>query len=93
MEQIELKASDSLKTFGLLVLLSLAGVLAVASGLQRGVALWVIFGAATVQAIIIGRSYLRLRSEELLIYALALVPVALAIVLALVLAPDLGAIR
>jgi hypothetical protein len=69
------------------------GVLAVASGLQRGPALWVIFSAATIQAVIIGRSCMRLRSEEALIYALALVPVALTIALTLVLAPDLGMIR
>jgi hypothetical protein len=93
MLQIEWKASDSLKTFGLLVILSLAGVFAVASGLQRGPALWIIFSAATVQAVIIGRSYMRLQSEEVLIYALALVPVALAIIFTLVLAPDLGMVR
>ncbi len=42
MEQTDFSASDSLKTWGVLVVLLLVGVLAVALGL----ALWLIFGAA-----------------------------------------------
>ena len=89
MEQTEFSASDSLKTWGLLVALLVVGVLAVALGLTRSLALWVIFGAAIVQAYVIGRYYMRLRSEDVLIYTLALLPVALVIVLAFVLVPDI----
>ena len=90
MEQIEFSASDSLKTWGLLVALLLIGVLAVAVGLARDLVLWVIFGAAIAQAYIIGRYYMRLRSEDVLIYTLALLPVALVIILAFVLTPDVA---
>ena len=89
MEQTDFSPSDSLKTWGLLVALLLVGTLAVAVGLPRGLALWVIFGAAIAEACVIGRYYMRLRSEDVLIYILALLPVALVIVLAFVLIPDI----
>ena len=89
MEQTDFSPSDSLKTWGLLVALLLVGTLAVAVGLPRGLALWVIFGAAIAEAYVIGRYYMRLRSEDVLIYILALLPVALVIVLAFVLVPDI----
>ena len=93
MEQTDFGASDSLKTWGLLVLLLLVGALVVALGLPRSLALWVIFGAATAQAYVIGRYYMRLRSEDVLIYTLALLPVALVIILAFVLMPDIAVRR
>ena len=93
MEQTEFSASDSLRTWGLLVALLLVGALAVALGLPRNLALWVIFGAAAAQAYVIGRYYMRLRSEDVLIYTLALLPVALVIILAFVLMPDIAARR
>jgi hypothetical protein len=90
MEQTEFSVSDSLKTWGLLVVLLLVGALAVALGLSRSLALWVIFAAATAQAYVIGRYYMRLRSEDVLIYTLALLPVATVIILAFVLMPDVA---
>ena len=90
MEQTEFRASDSLKTWGLLVVLLLVGALAVALGLPRSLALWVIFAAAAAQAYVIGRYYMRLRSEDVLIYTLALLPVVTVIVLAFVLIPDIA---
>ena len=63
MEQTDFSPSDSLKTWGLLVALLLVGTLAVALGLPRGLALWVIFAAAIAEAYVIGRYYMRLRSE------------------------------
>jgi len=90
MEQTEFSASDSLRTWGLLVILLLIGALAVALGLARSLALWVIFGVATAEAYIIGRYYMRLRSEDVLIYTLALLPVALVIVMAFVFTPDVA---
>ncbi len=90
MEQTDFSASDSLKTWGLLVVLLLVGALTVALGLPRSMALWVIFGAVTAQVYVIGRYYMRLRSEDVLIYSLALLPVAAVIILAFVLTPDIA---
>ena len=90
MEQTDFSASDSLKTWGLLVILLLIGVLTVALGLTRSLALWVIFCVAAAQAYVIGRYYMRLRSEDVLIYTLALLPVATVIILAFVLTPDVA---
>jgi heme/copper-type cytochrome/quinol oxidase subunit 4 len=90
MEQSEFSATGSLKTCGFLVALLLLGALTVALGLPRNLALWVIFGAAIAQAYLIGRYYMRLRSEDVLIYTLALLPVALVIVLAFVITPDVA---
>ncbi len=89
MEQTDFAGTDLLKTWGSLVVLLLVGVLAVAVGLPHALALWVIFGAAIVEAYVIGRYYMRLRSEDVLIYLLALLPVALVIVLAFVIVPDI----
>ncbi len=88
MEQTDFAATDPLKTWGLLVALLLVGV--VALGLPRNLALWLIFAAALAQVYIIGRNYMRLRSEDVLVYVLALLPVALVIVLAFVLGPDIA---
>ncbi len=93
MEQAEFNASDSLRTWVLLVVLLLVGFLAVALGLPRSLALWIIFLAAAAEAYVIGRSYMRLRSEDVLIYTLVLVPVVLVIALAFVLTPDIAMLR
>ena len=90
MEQTDFSASDSIRTWAVLVALLLVGVLAVALGLSRSLALWVIFSAAAVQLYVIGRYYMRLRSEDVLIYTLALLPLATVIVLAFVLIPDVA---
>lgn len=90
MEQTEFSPSDSLKTWALLVILLLIGALTVALGLPRSLALWIIFAAAAAQAYVIGRYYMRLRSEDVMIYILALFPVALVIILAFVLTPDVA---
>jgi hypothetical protein len=90
MEQAEFRASDSLKTWVILVALLVVGALTVALGLSRSLALWVIFLAATAQTYVIGRYYMRLRSEDVMIYLLALFPVALVIILAFVLTPDVA---
>jgi heme/copper-type cytochrome/quinol oxidase subunit 4 len=90
MEQTEFSPSDSLKTWALLVILLLIGALTVALGLPRSLALWIIFAAAAAQAYVIGRYYMRLRSEDVMIYILALFPVAVVIILAFVLTPDVA---
>jgi hypothetical protein len=89
MEQTDFAATDPLKTWGLLVALLVVGILAVALGLPRGPALWVIFATAIAEAYVIGRYYMRLRSEDVLIYLLALFPAALVIALAFILVPDI----
>jgi len=89
MEQTEFSISGSVRTWGSLVALLLVGALAVSLGLPRSLALWIIFGAATAQTYVIGRYYMRLRSEDVLIYTLALLPVVTVIILAFVLVPDI----
>lgn len=90
MEQTEFSPSDSLKTWALLVILLLIGALTVALGLPRSLAPWIILAAAAAQAYVIGRYYMRLRSEDVMIYILALFPVAVVIILAFVLTPDVA---
>jgi len=90
MEQTDLVTTDPRKTWGALVALLVIGVLAVALSLPRTLAVWIIFVAAVIEAYIIGRFYMRLRSEDVLIYILALLPVALVIILAFVLVPDIA---
>jgi heme/copper-type cytochrome/quinol oxidase subunit 4 len=83
-------ASDSLRTWVVLVILFLIGVAAVGLGLSRGLALTLIFAAAIVQAYVIIRYYMKMRSEDLIIWTLVLLPVATVIVLAFVLVPDIA---
>lgn len=89
MEQATSGTSDVLKTFGILVGLLIIGVLTVALRLPGGLALVIIFAAAVVEAYIVGRRYMRLRSEDALIYILALLPVAVLIAFAFSLVPDI----
>jgi heme A synthase len=89
MEQTDFAATSPLRTWGLIVALLLVGILAVALGLPRGLGLWVIFAAAIAEVYVIGRYYMRLRSEDVLIYLLALFPAVLVIALAFVLVPDI----
>jgi cytochrome c oxidase subunit IV len=93
MHPVETKLSDSLRAWGLLVVLLVASALVPALGLRRSLALTLIYGAATAQSVIIARYYMRLRSEDLMIYALALLPVALIIILGFVIGPDVGTFR
>jgi hypothetical protein len=87
--QTGLTVMDSLRTYGALVALLLISVLAVGLGLPRSLALWIIFGTTIAEAYVIGRYYMRLRSEDVLVYVLALLPVALVITLAFILVPDI----
>jgi hypothetical protein len=89
MQEVGFAVTDPLKTWGLLVALLIVAVLAVGLGLPHSLALWVIFGAAIAETYVIGRYYMRLRSEDVLVYVLALLPVVLVIVLAFVLVPDI----
>lgn len=71
-----------------LVALLAAGV-AVAAIPSKTVALALVFGVAVVKAGLVVRNYMHLKSEHLLLYALAAVPVLLFIGLILALLPDI----
>ncbi len=57
--------------------------------LPTGVALFLIFGAAVVKAVLVALNYMHLRSEQLLIYAIAIVPLVIFFVLWVVLYSDI----
>jgi caa(3)-type oxidase subunit IV len=71
-------------------LLALLGVGLAASFLPggRAVALVVIFGTAFVKAALVGLNFMHLRFESGLIYAIALIPLVFAAILAIALFPD-----
>lgn len=71
-------------------LLGLVGASLVASLLPGGrvVAVTVIFVVAAVKALLVAWNYMHLRLEPRLIYAIALVPLLFALVLAVALLPD-----
>ena len=54
----------------------------------RAIAVTVIFAAAIAKALLVALNYMHLRFEPRLIYAVVLVPVLFALVLALALVPD-----
>lgn len=72
-----------------LVLLLGAGMMVFTLPIARMPALALIFGIAAVKATLVLRDYMHLRSERMLVYAIAFVPVILALGLALVLIPDI----
>ncbi|HEY8370285.1 MAG TPA: cytochrome C oxidase subunit IV family protein [Thermodesulfobacteriota bacterium] len=57
----------------------------------RGVAVAAIFAVAVVKALIVAAYFMHLRVEPRVIYAIALVPVAIVLVLTLALLPDFAA--
>ena len=89
MEQAVSGTSDVVKTFMILIGLLVLGVLTVVLRLPGELALGIIFAAAVVEAYIVGRRYMGLRSENALIYILALVPVLMLIGFAVSLVPDI----
>ena len=71
-------------------LLALLGVGVAASFLPggRGVALVVIFATAVVKALLVALNFMHLRFESGVIYAIALIPLVFAAILAVALFPD-----
>ncbi|HEX7124475.1 MAG TPA: cytochrome C oxidase subunit IV family protein [Thermodesulfobacteriota bacterium] len=57
----------------------------------RGVAVAAIFAVAVVKALLVAAYFMHLRVEPRVIYAIALVPVAIVLVLILALLPDFAA--
>lgn len=73
----------------------LIGLLIVSVGISslpisKSVALFLIFGAAVAKAMLVALNYMHLKFEQLLIYAMAIVPLLIFLVLWLVLYPDIA---
>jgi caa(3)-type oxidase subunit IV len=75
--------------WGWLVALLAAGIAAIFLPVPKALALGLVFSAAVAKAGLVVRNYMHLRSEHLLIYAIAFVPVALFLGLLLALVPDI----
>lgn len=72
-----------------LLVLMVAGVLATLLPLDKSAVVGLIFAIAGVKAVLVALNYMHLKSENLLIYALAIVPVLLVIAMTLVLFSDI----
>lgn len=72
-----------------LVVLLAAGLLLAFAPLGKPMAVFLVFTVAAVKATLVARHYMHLKSEGLLIYAIAGIPVLLIVVLALTLVPDI----
>ncbi len=57
--------------------------------IPTGIALFLIFGAAVVKAVLVALNYMHLKFEQLLIYAMAIIPLLIFFVLWVVLYPDI----
>ena len=73
-----------------LIGLLIASVVAVYLPIPRSVAIFLIFVAAGVKAVLVALNYMHLKFEQLLIYAMAIIPLAIFFVLWLVLYPDIA---
>ncbi len=71
-----------------LLVLMVAGVLATLLPLDKSAVVGLIFAIAGVKAVLVALNYMHLKSENWLIYALAIVPVLLVIAMTLVLFSD-----
>ena len=58
--------------------------------ISRGVAVFLIFVAAFVKAVLVALEYMHLKFEQPLIYAMAIIPLAIFFVLWIVLYPDIA---
>lgn len=59
-------------------------------GISPGIALTLIFAMAAIKAVLVALHYMHLRFENLLIYAVAIIPLILFFVLWVVLYPDIA---
>ena len=71
-----------------LVVLLVAGVLASYLPLGKSAVIFLIFLVATIKALLVALYYMHLRFERGMIYAMAIVPVVLVVVLTFLLFPD-----
>jgi caa(3)-type oxidase subunit IV len=72
-----------------LMALLVAGLLSAFLPLGKPLAILLIFGVAVVKAFLVARHYMHLRTESLLIYAIAGIPVLLLLGMTLALVPDI----
>jgi len=75
--------------WGWLVGLLVVGVLSAILPFPKAASLVVIFGAAVAKALLVAANYMHLRFEPGLIYAIAISPIVLFVVLTLALVPDI----
>ncbi len=73
-----------------LVGLLIASVVISYLSISRGVAVFLIFVAAFVKAVLVALNYMHLRFERPLIYAMAVIPLAIFFILWIVLYPDIA---
>jgi caa(3)-type oxidase subunit IV len=72
-----------------LVGLLAAGLLLAYAPIGKAMGVFLIFSVAVVKAFLVARHYMHLKSETLLIYAIAGIPVLLLLGMALALVPDI----
>lgn len=75
--------------WGWLVGLLIVGVLSATLPFPKAASLVIIFGAALAKALLVAANYMHLRFEPRLIYAIAITPIVLFLVLTLALVPDI----
>lgn len=73
-----------------LVGLLIVSVMAVYLPIPKSAALFLIFALAVVKALLVALNYMHLKFEQPLIYAMAIVPLAIAFILWVVLYPDIA---
>jgi caa(3)-type oxidase subunit IV len=72
-------------------LVALVGIsIAAASALPKEIAIALIFAAATAKALLVALHYMHLKRERALLYAIALVPLAVVAILFVALLPDIA---
>ena len=72
-----------------LVVLLVVGLMCAYLPFGKAMAIFLVFAVAVVKAFLVGRHYMHLRSESLLIYAIAGIPVLLLVGLMIALVPDI----
>lgn len=73
-----------------LVILLAAGVAVLAVPASKTVAVLLIFGVATVKAVLVVRHYMHLKHQPLMIYLMLGIPLLLALAFIIVLMPDIA---
>lgn len=76
--------------WGWLVLLLVLGLIAAYLPLPKSMVTFLVFAIATVKAAMVIYNYMHLRFENILIYAIVIVPILLFIVLTVALMPDIA---
>ncbi len=90
MESVEQERSEYIGVWIWLVALLAAGLAVMALPVPKFAALALIFSIATIKAALVLRNYMHLKSENLFVITVVLVPVLLFIGLAIALIPDIA---